>query len=91
MFYLFVCTAILINTFMDLSAVETLLLWMALFCCHLGTSYLGIVKSSERVKHKLRNEYRSKIDEIQQELLNTQPAQNRPAIALPGKKKAAAH
>lgn len=91
MFYLFIFTAILINTFMDLSAIEAALLWMALLCGYLVISYLGIVKNSERTRHKLRNEYRSKIDEIQQELLNAQPDKGRPAIALPGKSKAAAH
>ena len=90
MFYLFVCSAILINTFIDLSAIEAALVWMALLCGHLVISYLGIVKHSEAARHRLRNEYRNRIDAIQQELLSVQPGKNKPTIALPGKK-AAAH
>ncbi|HEX9079463.1 MAG TPA: hypothetical protein VF795_07730 [Desulfuromonadaceae bacterium] len=74
MFYLFICTAILINTFMDLGVQEAALLWMALLCGYLVTSYLRIVKNSERVQMKLRHEYRSRIDEIQNELLSAKPA-----------------
>ncbi len=91
MFYLFICSAILINTFIELSVIEAALLWMTLLCGYVVTSYLGIVKHSERARHKLKNEYRSKIDEIQQELLSVHTGKNKPPIALPNKGKAAAH
>lgn len=91
MFYLFICTAILINTLVELSVMEAALLWMTLLCGYLLTSYIAIVNSSARARHKLKTEYRSKIDEIQKELLTIQPGKNKPAVALPNKGKAAAH
>ena len=89
MFYLFICTAILINTFADISVQEAALLWMALLCGYIVFSYLAIVKGSERVQMKLRHEYRTRIDEIQQELLSAKPATtNTTAAALLDKKAA---
>ena len=91
MFYLFICTAILINSFIELSVVESALLWLTLFCAYLITKYLGIVQHSARARHRLKNEYRSKIDAIQQELLSIKPGKGKPAMTLPAKGKAAAH
>ena len=89
MFYLFICTAILINTFVDLSVPEAAFLWMALLCGYIVFSYLAIVKGSERVQSRLRHEYRTRIDEIQKELLTAKPATNPTAVALLEKKAAA--
>jgi len=90
MFYLFICTAILINTFIDLSVVESALLWLTLFLGYLVASYLQIVQHTERTHHRLKNEYRSQLDEVQQELLTAAVGKNKPALALPAKGKAAA-
>lgn len=90
MFYLFICTAILINTFIDLSVVESALLWLTLFFGYLVASYLQIVQHTERSRCRLKNEYRSQLDEVQQELLTAAVGKNKPALALPPKGKAAA-
>lgn len=89
MFYLFICTAILINTFMDLSVQEAALLWMALLCGYIVFSYLAIVKGSERIQMKLRHEYRTSIDEIQNELLSANSTTANAAAAALLDKKAA--
>jgi hypothetical protein len=91
MFYLFLCTAIMINTFVDLSVAASALLWLTLFLAYLVTSYLGIVQSTERSRRRLSNEYRTQINEVHQELLSSAAGKNRPAMALPAKGKAAAH
>lgn len=90
MFYLFICTAILINTFIDLSVVESALLWLTLFFGYLVASYLQIVQHTERTQRRLKNEYRSQLDEVHQELLTAAVGKNKPALALPAKGKAAA-
>lgn len=90
MFYLFLCTAIMINTFIDLSVVQSTLLWLTLFFVYLVTSYLQIVQHSERTRRRLKNEYRSQLDEVHQELLTAAGGKNKPALALPAKGKAAA-
>lgn len=90
MFYLFLCTAIMINTFIDLSVVASALLWLTLFFGYLVTSYLQIVQHSERTRRRLKNEYRSKLDEVHQELLTAAVGKSKPALALPAKGKAAA-
>ncbi|TWJ16431.1 hypothetical protein [Geobacter argillaceus] len=79
MFYLFLCTAIMINTFIDLSVVESALLWLTFFCGYLVTSYLGIVHNTERYRRRLGNEYRSQLNEVQQELLTVKPVKGKAA------------
>ena len=79
MFYLFLCTAIMINTFIDLSVVESALLWLIFFCGYLVTSYLGIVQNTERSRRRLSNEYRRQLNEVQQELLTVKPVKGKAA------------
>ena len=91
MFYLFICTAIMINTFIDLSVAQSALLWLTLLCSYLTASYLEIVKNTERSRRRLSNEYRNQLNEVQQELMTAAAGKNKPAMALPAKGNAAAH